>query len=243
MIYRNNINKKPIKNDNEKLVFPKCYGWGRSPVWKRRWFGCLATVNSLTKYLYLVFDLEEYDYRKLNYEETMTFYKLDIPQVVSTQKQYTQLKNLMNNLRCRIRIGLYNLYKTSIEKIYLCNISVNSFYTEMRRSTTSRGEELQSCDGVYMGLGDTQNTGLKSEGVSTLFAIYSELTTTYNQRKGHIAPIWSTVYLIFTVGFLFCRWPRHELWRVLMTWQGRVNSPGSRIYIGCLYHTYHKYLI
>lgn len=27
----------------------------------------------------------------------MTSHKLDIPQVVSTQKQYTQLKKLMNN--------------------------------------------------------------------------------------------------------------------------------------------------
>lgn len=182
MIYRNNINKKPIKNDNEKLVFPKCYGWGRSPVWKRRWFGCLATVNSLTKYLYLVFDLEEYDYRKLNYEETMTFYKLDIPQVVSTQKQYTQLKNLMNNLRCRIRIGLYNLYKTSIEKIYLCNISVNSLYTEMRRSTTSRGEELQSCDGVYMGVRwHTEYRAKERRGINTVCNILR--TYNYLQSK------------------------------------------------------------
>lgn len=32
-------------------------------------FGCLATVNSRSKYLCLLFNLEEYDYRKLNYEE------------------------------------------------------------------------------------------------------------------------------------------------------------------------------
>lgn len=78
MIYRNNINKKFIKNDNEKLVFLNCYGWGCLFVWKRWWFGCLVIVNSLIKYFYLVFDFEEYDYWKLNYEEIMIFYKLDI---------------------------------------------------------------------------------------------------------------------------------------------------------------------
>lgn len=113
----------------------------------------------------------------------MTSHKLDIPPGCVHPKTIHPVKKINEQLlRCRIRIGLYNLYKTSIEKIYLCNISMNSFYTEMRRSTTSRGEELQSCDGVYMGVRwHTEYRAKERRGINTVCNILR--TYNYLQSK------------------------------------------------------------
>lgn len=111
----------------------------------------------------------------------MTSHKLDIPPGCIHPKTIHPVKKINEQLlRCRIRIGLFGLNKTSIEKIYLCNM--NSFYTEMRRSTTSRGEELQSCDGVYMGVRwHTEYRAKERRGINTVCNILR--TYNYLQSK------------------------------------------------------------
>lgn len=57
----------------------------------------------------------------------MALCKLDNAQGCVPPETIRPVKKLNEKLlRCRIRIGLFDLNKTSIEKIYLCNVSLNS---------------------------------------------------------------------------------------------------------------------
>lgn len=56
----------------------------------------------------------------------MALCKLDNAQGCVPPETIRPVKKLNEKLlRCRIRIGLFDLNKTSIEKIYLCNVSLN----------------------------------------------------------------------------------------------------------------------
>lgn len=72
----------------------------------------------------------------------MTLYKLDNAQGCVHQETIRPIKKLgvKKLLRCRIRTGLFELDKTSIEKIYLCNISMNSnFHRNEKKHHFTRG--------------------------------------------------------------------------------------------------------